>query len=78
MLESERLHDTLMPLLMVLGLLIELFFKPGDPRQVLLLLEEDTIALQVSIFNSLLALTGQLLDSLLLFFVESDALFLVF
>ena len=58
MLESQRLYDALMSLLMVFGLLIELLFQASDPRQVLLLLEEDTVALQVSIFDPLLALTG--------------------
>ena len=77
MLESERLHDPLMSLLMVLGLFIELFLQSSDSRQVLLLLEKDTIALQVCIFDPLLALAGQLLDSLFLLFIESYALFLV-
>ena len=77
MLESERLHDPLMSLLMVFGLFIELFLQSSDPRQVLLLLEQDTVALQVCIFDPLLALAGKLLDSLLLLFVESYALFLV-
>ena len=66
-----------MSLLMVLGLLIELLFQASDSRQVLLLLEENAVTLQVSIFDPLLALAGQLLDSLLLLLVESYALFLV-
>ena len=47
-----------MALLVVLGLSVELFFETPDARQVLLLLEEDAVALQVGVLNSLLALVG--------------------
>ena len=77
MLESQRLYDALMSLLVVLGLLIELLFQAGDPRQVLLLLEQDPVPLQVCIFYPLLAFISQLLDGLLFLFIESDSLLLV-
>ena len=66
-----------MALLVVLGFPVKLFFETPDASQVLLLLEKHAIALQVGVLDSLLALVGQLLDSLLLLFVKGDALLLV-
>ena len=77
MLESEGFNDTLVPFLVVLGLLVKLLFEAGNPRQVLLLLEEYSVTLKVGIFDSLLALVSQLLNCLFFLFVEGDALLLI-
>ena len=62
---------------MILCLPIELLFKSPDASQILLLLQEDTIPLQVGIFDPLLAFVCELLDCLLLLFVESYPLLLI-
>ena len=77
MLESEGFNDTLVPFLVVLGLLVKLLFEAGNPRQVLLLFEEYSVTLKVGIFDSLLALVSQLLNCLFFLFVEGDALLLI-
>lgn len=63
---------------MILRLLIELLFKARDARQVLLFLEEDTITLQVCIFDTLLALYSELLDRFLLLLIQGNTLLLIF
>lgn len=62
---------------MFLRLLVKLLLETGDSRQILLLLQEHTVALQVGILDPLLAFISQLLDCLLLLLVESDPLLLV-
>lgn len=66
-----------MSFLMILCLPIELLFKSPDASQVLLLFQKNTIPLQVGIFDPLLALVRELLDCLLLLFIESYPLLLI-
>lgn len=66
-----------MSLLVVFGLLVELFFKSCYTSQILLLLQKHSVSLEISILDSFLALIGKLLDSFFFFFIESDSLFLV-
>ena len=62
---------------MVFSFAVELLFKSGDPGEVLLLFQQDSVTLEVCIFDSLLALVGQLLDSLFLLLIERNTLLLV-
>ena len=62
MLLPESLCDPLVPLLTLRGFLLELVFESSHLGQVLLLLEKHPVALQVRIFDSLLALVGKTVD----------------
>ena len=62
MLLPESLRDPLVPLLTLRGFLLELVFESSHLGQVLLLLEKHPVALQVRIFDSLLALVGKTVD----------------
>lgn len=67
-----------MSLLFVLCLLPHKVLKTGNFAEVLLLFQQDAVTLKVGVFNALFAVIGQRVDGLLLLFVESDALLLVF
>ena len=67
-----------MSILVFLGFFLDLVFQSGDSGKVLLFFQKDSVSFQVGIFDSLLALTGQLENGFLFFFIEGNSLLLVF
>ena len=76
-LESERFDDAFVAFLVFFGLSVQLLFQTSDASQILLLLQQNAVPLQIGVLNPLLALISQLLDRLLLLFIQGDSLLLI-